>query len=159
ILLGVATRLWPREPIPRGAVITGSLLAGLAAWDLASIAWAASAEKAYAEFDRTLLYLGGFVLSVVAADRRRRTHGVDRLTASIGAGGVVALLSRLCPGLFPSRGLAALLPSARTRLSFPLDYWNGLGIFVALAFPLLLHRALDGDRVRRLAALGAMPIL
>ncbi len=31
-----------------------------------------------------------------------------------------------------------ILPSLGTRLSFPLGYWNGLGIEVALAYPLLL---------------------
>src|SRR5262249_28298437 len=51
------------------------------------------------------------------------------------------------------------LPSASTRLSFPLDYWNGLGIFVAFAFPLLAHSALSGDRARRAIALAAVPLL
>ena len=159
ILVAVAARVWPVAPVPKGAVVIGSLLAGFALWDLASTAWAASAESAYAEFGRTALYLGVYTLAVVSTDRRRLTHVVDGLTAAITAVGVVALLSRLFPGLFPDRGLPALLPSARTRLSFPLDYWNGLGIFVALAFPLLLHWALTGGRVRRLAALAALPTL
>jgi hypothetical protein len=159
ILVAVVARVWPVEPVPTGAIVTGSLLAAFAAWGLASTAWAASAEKAYEEFDRTALYLGVYVLAVVSTDRRRRAHVVDGLTAAIGAIGVVALLSRLFPGLFPDRGLPTLLPSASTRLSFPLDYWNGLGIFVALAFPLLLHSALSRDRVRRVAALGVVPAL
>jgi hypothetical protein len=159
ILVAVVARFWPLEPVPKGAVVTGSLLAAFALWDLASTAWAASAEKAYAEFGRTALYLGVYVLAVVAVGRRRRADVVDGLTAAIAAIGVVALLSRLFPGLFPSRGVSTLLPSAATRLSFPLDYWNGLGIFVALAFPLLLRWALADDRVRRVAALAAAPAL
>jgi O-antigen ligase len=159
ILVAVVARVWPVAPVPRGAVVTGSLLAAFAIWGLASTAWAASAGNAYEEFDRTALYLGVFVLAVVAADRRRLAWIVDGLTAAIVAIGVVALLSRIFPGLFPNRGLQALLPSASTRLSFPLDYWNGLGIFVALAFPLLLHYVLSGDRVPRVAALAAVPVL
>jgi O-antigen ligase len=159
ILVAVAARVWPVEPIPRGAIATGSLLAAFAVWDLASTTWAASAEKAYEEFDRTALYLGIYTLAVVSTDRRRLARVVDGLTAAIVAIGVVALLSRIFPGLFPNRGLSALLPSAGTRLSFPLDYWNGLGIFVALAFPLLLHSALARDRLRRAAALAAVPVL
>ncbi|MFN2579357.1 MAG: hypothetical protein ABR607_16930, partial [Pyrinomonadaceae bacterium] len=54
-------------------------------------------------------------------------EGLTERPAAIAAIGVVALLSRLFPGLFPNRGLPTLLPSASTRLSFPLDYWNGLG--------------------------------
>ena len=72
---------------------------------------------------------------------------------------MVALASRLFPGSFPNRGLPRFLPSAGTRLSFPLDYWNGLGIFVALAFPLLLHSVLVGGRFRRVSALAALPAL
>ena len=159
ILAGVVARVWPVERIPKGAVVTGSLLAAFAVWDLASTAWAASAEKAYTEFDRTALYLGVYVLVVVSTDRRRRANVVDGLTAAIAAIGVAALLSRLFPGLFPNRGLSTSLPNASTRLSFPLDYWNGLGIFVALAFPLLLYWMLGGDRARRVAALGLVPAL
>jgi O-antigen ligase len=159
ILVAVVTRVWPVEPIPKGAVVTGSLLAAFAVWNLASAAWAASAEKAYTEFDRTVLYLGVYVLVVVSTDRQLRAHVVDGLTAAIAAIGVVALLSRLFPGLFPNRGLSTSLPNASTRLSFPLDYWNGLGIFVALAFPLLLYWMLGGGRARRVAALALVPAL
>jgi O-antigen ligase len=159
ILVAVVARVWPVEPIPKGAVVTGSLIAAFALWDLASTAWAASAENAYEEFGRTALYLGVYALAVLSTDRRRLVRVVDGLTVAIAAISVVALLSRMFPGLFPNRGLTTLLPSASTRLSFPLDYWNGLGIFVALAFPLLLHSALSGDRVRRAIALAAIPVL
>ena len=84
---------------------------------------------------------------------------LDGLTAGIAATGIVALVSRLFPGSFPGRGLAALLPSSGTRLSFPLGYWNGLGIFVGLAFPLLLYSALAGGRLRRMLSLGVLPAL
>jgi hypothetical protein len=159
ILVAVVARVWPVAPIPNGALITGSLLGAFAAWQLASVAWAASAEKAYTEFGRTALYLGVYVLAVASTDRWRLARVVDGLTAAIAAIGVVALLSRLFPGLFTNRGFSALLPSASTRLSFPLDYWNGLGIFTALAFPLLLRGALEGDRARRMAALSVVPAL
>ncbi len=159
ILLGVATGVWPLGRLTRAAAIPGALLAGFAAWDLASTAWAASAEDAFAEFDRTALYLGVYVLVVLAADPRRLGAWLDGLALAIGAIGLVALVSRLFPGSFPGRGLPAFLPNATTRLSFPLDYWNGLGIFVALAFPLLLRSALEPGRVRRALAIGAMPAL
>ena len=53
ILLGVAIGVWPLGRLTRAAAIPGALLAAFAAWDLASTAWAASAEDAFAEFDRT----------------------------------------------------------------------------------------------------------
>src|SRR5262249_53262516 len=159
ILVAVVARVWPLEPIPKGAVVTGSLLGAFALWDLASTAWTASAENAYEEFGRTALYLGVYALAVLSTDRRRLVRVVDGLTFGIAAIGVVALVSRLFTGLFPNRGLSTLLPSAGTRLSFPLDYWNGLGIFVALPFPLLPPSVLSGDRLRRAVALAAVPVL
>jgi hypothetical protein len=159
ILLGVALGVWPLGRLAGAAAIPGALLAAFAAWDLASTAWAASAEDAFAEFDRTALYLGVYVLVVLAADPRRLGPWLDGLALAIGAVSVVALVSRLFPGSFPARGLPEFLPNATTRLSFPLDYWNGLGAFVALAFPLLLRSALAGVRLRRVVAVGAMPAL
>jgi O-antigen ligase len=159
ILVGIGLGVWPRGRIPRGAVAVGLLLAAFAAWDLASTAWAASAENAYAEFDRTVLYLGVYVLAVLSTSARTRAAAVDGLTAAITAVAVVALVSRFFPGSFPGRGVSTLLPSARTRLSFPLDYWNGLGIFTALAFPLLLRSTLVGSRLRRGTAVAAVPAL
>src|SRR5439155_4791696 len=128
-------------------------------WNLASAAWSSSAEDAFAEFDRTALYLGIYVLTVVAADRRRLARWVDGLALAITAIALVALVSRLFPGSFPNRGLPAFLPNAADRLSFPLDYWNGLGILVAIAFPLLLASALAADRRRRALAIGVVPAL
>lgn len=159
ILVSIVVGLWPVERIPRAAVVTGTLLALFSVWDLVSIAWSASAENAFSEFDRSALYLGVYVLVVVAVGGGRLQRLLDGIAAAIVAAGIVALVSRLFPGSFPGRGLVALLPSSSTRLSFPLGYWNGLGIFVGLAFPLLLHSALSGGRLRRMLSLGAMPAL
>ena len=68
-------------------------------------------------------------------------------------------MSRLFPGSFPDRGLRTLLPGSSARLSFPLDYWNGLGIFVGLAFPLLLRSTIADGRARRAAAFAVFPVL
>jgi tetratricopeptide (TPR) repeat protein len=159
ILVGVAVGVWPLGRISRGAVVPGALLAAFACWDLASTAWSSSAEDAFAEFDRTALYLGIYTLAVLAADRRRLVRWVDGLALAIAAIALVALVSRLFPGSFSSRGLPTFLPNTAARLSFPLDYWNGLGIFVGIAFPLLLGSVLAADRLRRALALGVLPAL
>ena len=95
----------------------------------------------------------------MVAVRRRLARWVDGLALAIIAIALVALVSRLFPGSFPNRGLPAFLPNAADRLSFPLDYWNGLGIFVAIAFPLLLAGALAADCRRRALAIGVVPAL
>ena len=159
IVVGIALGIWPRRRVPRGAIAVGVLLAGFACWDLASSAWAPSAENAVSEFDRSALYLGVYVLAVVSSAPTRLVHWLDGLVLGVLAIAGVALVSRLFPGSFPGRGLPELLPTASTRLSFPLGYWNGLAIFVALAFPLLLFWMLDGGRIRRPAAAAAFPAI
>ncbi len=159
ILVGAALGIWPRRPVPRGAIATGALLAGFACWELASTAWASSAEQAFTEFDRTALYLGIYVLVVVSSAASRLVRWLDGLLLAVLATAVVALVSRLFPGSFPARGLPELLPSSSTRLSFPLGYWNGLAIFVALAFPLLLFWTLEGGRRHRLGAAASFPAI
>ena len=47
ILVGVALGIWPLRRVPRGAIAVGVLLAAFACWDLASSAWAPSAENAF----------------------------------------------------------------------------------------------------------------
>jgi hypothetical protein len=159
IAVGVALGVWPLGRLTRAAVVPGALLAAFAAWDLASTAWSASAEDAFVEFDRTALYLGIYLLVVLAADPHGLMGWVDGLAVAIAAIGVVALVSRLFPGSFPHRGLTTALPNAAGRLSFPLDYWNGLGIFVALGVPLLLAAALDAGPRRRALVAGVLPAL
>jgi hypothetical protein len=165
ILVGAVLGVWRLGPAVRAALVPGMLLAALAAWDLASTGWASNAEGAFDEFDRTALYLGIYLLVVLVARRHLLGAWIDGLAVGISATGIVALVSRLFPGTFPARNLLVLLPSAATRLSFPLDYWNGLGIFVGLAFPLLLHSATPahsvrlGGRVRRACSLAVLPAL
>ena len=88
----------------------------------------------------------------------------DRLgTGSTGCRRVVAHrgrterpLPRLVPGAWASRDLP---DAASTRLSFPVGYWNGLGILTGIAVPLLVHSALAGGRARRMLSIGVVPAL
>jgi O-antigen ligase len=151
--------VWPLTRSLRAAVVPGLLLAALAGWALVSASWSASSEDAVAEFARTALYLGVYVLVVLTSRRDRLGRWLDGLAIAIAATGLVALTSRLFPGSLPARGLPAILPSASTRLSFPVDYWNGLGILVGIAFPLLVYSALAGGRGRRMTSVGVLPAL
>jgi tetratricopeptide (TPR) repeat protein len=160
IVLGLAIGAWPLARISRAALAAGALLAAFAVWTLASTAWATSAELAFLEFDRVALYLGVFLVAVLTGSRGTLTRWIDGLATGLVAVAAVALSSRLFPGLFANRELPTFLPSARTRLSFPVQYWNGLGILTALALPLLLRGAIAARAaLGRGAALAPMPIL
>lgn len=142
VVLGVVFGMLPRAAVPRSALVVGGLLAGLAAWTLTSVLWAASAEDAFNEFNRASIYLALFVLATVGAVRRDAGRYVDGLTAGIVAIASLALVSRLFPHLFSTRQIGVYLPNAAARLSFPVGYWNGLAILTSLGIPLCLRGAL-----------------
>ena len=158
--LAVALAVWPLAKPSRAALSTGGLLAALAALTALSMAWSDSAEKAFAEFERVTLYLGIFTVTVAAGTRANARRWNDGLAIGIVAVGLLALASRLYPHLLTADDqLLAFMPSL-TRLSYPLQYWNGLAIFVALAFPLLLGAAVtERAPVFRGLALAPLPAL
>jgi hypothetical protein len=142
LIVGVAFRVVPILPLSRGSLLVGACLSALALWTLASTLWAASAEDAFTEFNRDALYVTAFAVVVVVSSRTSLDRWVDGLLVAVVAVALVALISRLVPGSFPDRDLPGFLPSDVTRLSFPLGYWNGLGVFAALGLPLILRTAL-----------------
>src|ERR671925_11299 len=129
---------------------------------LLSTGWASDAAGAYTEFTRAALYLGVFALAVLAANRANAGSWTDGLALGIVAIAVIALVSRLFPDTFPgsTSEIARFLPAATTRLHFPLGYWNGLAIFVALGIPLLLRLAVAGkNAIVRGLALVPLPAM
>ena len=138
------------------AVATGGL-ALLGVWQLASSAWSGAPARALLEFDRTLLYL----LALVAfgcgsrsSERMRRLVWGLALALSLVA--AVGLVSRLLPELWPTP------PSvSNERLSYPLTYWNALGLVAGLATVLCLHLASSTREPRPARVLGAaaVPVL
>jgi hypothetical protein len=160
VALSVALSLLPLARIPRPALASGGLLAAFAGFTALSIAWSDSAERAFAEFDRVSLYVGVFALTVLAGRRSSLRRWTDGIALGITATGLLALASRLFADLVNERNLFQFLPGGENRLSYPLDYWNGLGIFVALAFPLLLGIAVASRRALvRALALAPIPAL
>lgn len=161
VLLGVAVAALPRlrpEPLAWGAL---GLLAAFAAWTALSLSWTESGEKTFADLARVTGYLGVFVLALFA----RGEGGTRRMVSAVGSGiafvAVVALLSRLHPAWFPSADeTGAFLSSGRERLSYPLNYWNGLAGLIAIGLPLVLHVASGAHLllVRGLAA-AALPAM
>lgn len=158
VVLALAVGAWPRQRIPDGALLVGAALAGLALFTLLSAGWAAAAERAITEYNRTSLYVGLFLLGVLSASARSLRPWRDGLAIGLVAVALVALVSRFVPGTFGDQGLAELLPAAATRLSYPVGYWNGLAILVALAVPLLLGVGTSATSpIARGAAVGSIP--
>lgn len=133
------------------------LLSGYAVWALISMRWASDAGRAFADFDQISLYVA--VLAIAVALARLVPAAVAVGGTALGLTGIacVALVSRLFPSSFGVQPGIDLIPALAARLSFPVGYWNGLAIEVALAYPLLLA-VMTSRRSRALTAAAALPL-
>jgi O-antigen ligase len=155
--LAVALGLVPRGAIPRTAWIAGGALAALAVWTALSATWAPGAETAIVEALRVCLFVGVFAAIVLVCPRGRADRFADGLGMGIAALAILSLLTRLFPHLVAPPAAEQTLHDAGTRLNYPMGYWNGLAMFVALGIPLWLRAAI-ADRPAPLRALGVVPI-
>lgn len=159
-LLGVGAAIGfaaARAGVHRLALVATGLLAAFAVWTLISTSWAPDAERAFAQFDQVSLYVAVLVIAVVLA--RLVPASVLGSGVALGLAGIagVALVSRCFPSTFGLQAGSTILAPLKNRLSFPLGYWNGLGIEVALAYPLLLA-LMTSRRSRLTSALAALPL-
>jgi hypothetical protein len=160
IILGLGLGLLPFRRPARDAYLSGGLLASLAILAGLSVLWSASPEKSFVEFDRITLYLGFFVLAVLAGTRANAAHWADGLAIGIAVVGLLALTTRLLPGLVPGGDAVTSVRNAQARLAFPLGYWNALGVLLAIGYPLLLRSSVAARTpVARGLAVGVIPAL
>jgi hypothetical protein len=157
VVAGAALLLWvmvaPRPfagiTIPLAAA--AGALGALAVWTLASSAWSDAAARAILEFDRTLLYLVGVVLAGLAfaavRDRRGLVWGFAAgCVLVVGAG----LVTRVLPEVWSIR------PNIQAdRLSYPVTYWNTLGLLAALGMVACIHLTASEREPRPARVLGA----
>jgi O-Antigen ligase len=144
-----------RSSIDRLALVTVGLFAAFAVWTLISMQWASDKGRAFAQFDQVSLYVAVLAIAIIVARLVPAYVLTSGVALALTAIAVVALVSRLFPSTFGVQ--PSILPTLNSRLSFPLGYWNGLGIQVALAYPLLLA-AMASRRSRIGSALAALPL-
>jgi len=148
---------YPFEGLARGTLVAIGALGLYAALTLASALWSHSTSRALIEFDRTWLYLVVLVLfgsvRTSAADVRWLIRGLA-LGASIVC--LAGLISRVAPDAWHTAP-----DVANERLSYPVTYWNALGLLAALAIVLAFHLTctLSERRWVRIIAAGLLPLL
>lgn len=137
------------------------LFAAFTVWTALSLVWTESTERTWADLARLAGFLGVFALALLGSG----AGSARRIVGAVGAGAavvtVVALLSRLHPAWFPeATQTAELLSTGEERLSYPLNYWNGLAALIAIGIPLVLATATCARSVplRALAA-AALPAM
>jgi hypothetical protein len=141
-----------------GPYVAGAIALGLlAGWTLLSATWSDAPARALTEYDRVLLYLLGFLVVGAAGRSPQALRWAVRGLA--GAAFVIclcALVTRLAPDVWPiDPGVSA------NRLSYPLGYWNALGLLAAIGIVLSFALTSD-DRERpavRVLAAAALPVL
>jgi O-antigen ligase/polysaccharide polymerase Wzy-like membrane protein len=131
--------------------IVAALFTGYAAWTLASQLWSDTQDRALIEFDRALLYLSLLVLFGLLPRPRWRMPWILRgLTVATLLVCTCALITRILPHVWPtSPGFVD------NRLSFPLTYWNSLGILAAIGVVLALGTAANPSENRWFRAIAA----
>ena len=136
--------------------VTAAALGLFAAWTLLSGTWGTPA-RALLEYDRVLAYLLALVaFGSMARTPERLAWMVRLLTLGIAGVAAAALTTWLLPEVWSVAPGAAL-----DRLSYPLTYWNALGLLCALGSLFALHLTTSGREppaIRVLAA-AAMPLL
>jgi hypothetical protein len=130
------------------AAVVFTAYAGLT---LASQLWSDTQDRAMIEFDRALLYLAVMVLLGLVPRRAWRMPWILR---GLGAGVLFvctcALITRLLPRVWP-----VTQNIADDRLSFPLTYWNALGILAGVGVILALGIAANPRERRWVSAVAA----
>ncbi len=162
ILVVLAVGAFPRAEPPRVAVVAGMCLAGFAALTALSMLWGSDNGRAYEDVVRTLLYLGIFVLVVLAAARGDAISWLSGLAIGLVAVGAIALGGRFEPSWFgnPEIQIVERLPAALGRLTYPVGYWNGLAAAMATAITLLAWLgARSGTPLARSASTAAIPVV
>jgi hypothetical protein len=161
LLAGVLVGALPRRRPPVLACVGLGLLAAFIVWTALSLGWTESVERTSADLARVAGYLGAFALVVFGSSAASGRRLVGAVAAGIAVVALVALLSRLHPAWFPaSHETAQFLSSGRERLSYPLNYWNGLAALIAIGLPLLLQVATCAKTVAvRAVAAAALPAI
>jgi tetratricopeptide (TPR) repeat protein len=137
-----------------GAAFLGGF-AGLAGWTWLSLLWTENTTQTALEGFRLLAYLGAAAALVVVVRRESTPALLRGILAAITLVSSYALATRL----FPDR-LGLFDPIGTYRLSEPLGYWNGLGIFAAMGVLLALAiLARDGRLLVRCLAGASFPVL
>lgn len=140
-------------PFLVGAVALGLL----AVWTLLSVGWSDAPTRALLEYDRALLYLLAFVaLGLAGRTPARLRMALRGIAVAAFVVCLCALITRLLPDVW-----TVSADVRGDRLSFPLTYWNALGILAAVGFVLCFTLSSDVTErpVGRVMAAGALPVL
>lgn len=155
VRLTIAEHPWGAVSVSFAAA--AAALGLLAAWTLLSANWSDAPSRAVTEYDRVLLYLLGFlVVGSLGRTQQRLRWAVRGLALAAFVLCLCGLITRLAPDVW-----TVGIEIAEDRLSYPVGYWNALGLLAAIGMLLTFALTCD-DREHpavRVAAAAALPVL
>jgi hypothetical protein len=135
-----------RLELSRLELIALGALGALASWSALSATWSASVGRSVMEGQRGLVYVAALSALLLLAGPRDGAALAAAAFAGAGALSLAALSTRLFPGLVH-------VDVGTGRLSWPIGYWNALGLLSTMAT--LIATAAATSRRRRYAATAA----
>jgi O-Antigen ligase len=149
-----------RRPFEGLAPVTLVAIAALGCYTLVTLlsaSWSHSTSRALIEFDRAWLYL---LILVLFGTVRASTQDLRWLIRGLVIGAFVVCLAGLISRVLPDVWRTAPDVS-NERLSYPVTYWNALGLLAALGIVLALHLTctLGERRLVRILAAAVVPLL
>lgn len=145
------------EFLPMGGRIAAGALGALVVFTLFSTSWATDDGAAFNDAVLAAGYLGLFLLVLTFAPQGGRPW-LAALAIGLAAVAFLGLGSRVLPDLFPDAPGLDLLSASTARLSYPLNYWNGMGACLAVAIILLAWFGAEGStRLARAVSVAAIP--
>ena len=153
LILRIGASEAPFAGLGRGVLVAAGALALFAGWTLLSATWSDSTARALIEFDRALLYL---LVLLLFGSLAREPSNLQWLVRGMAVGIVIvatiALITRILPETWP---IGADL--AQNRLSYPLTYWNALGLLAGLGIVFCAYLTTSLQEPRLVRVLAAAP--
>jgi hypothetical protein len=149
-----------RHPFDGLAPVTLVAIAALGLYTLLTLlsaSWSHSSARALIEFDRAWMYL---LILVLFGTVRASTQDLRWLIRGLVIGVCIVCLAGLTSRVLPNVWHTA--PGvANERLSYPVTYWNALGLLAALGIVLAFHLtcSLGERRSARILAAAVVPLL
>jgi hypothetical protein len=157
LLVRIVQARRPFEGLTLSTLVALGALAGYALMTLLSTLWSHASARALIEFDRAWMYL---LVLLLLGSVRATTENLRWLVRGLLLGAAVVCLagltSRVLPNVWPTAP-----DVSNQRLSYPVTYWNTLGLLAALGIVLAFHLSctLSERRPVRILAAGALPLL
>ncbi len=160
VLVGLGFGFFPRTTLGTSSWIVLGLMVALTAWTVIAISWANDAGIAYIRAIQIATTLGIGTLVIFVSKPGEGRSWIAGLTIGFGVIVVLAAASRFLPGIGTDAALTERLgPIIGGRLSWPLGYWNALGLTTAFFLVFCLwHGGHAITKRARTVATGFFPL-